>query len=104
MLRPEEWPKTVEEAVDQLISSMSEEDKEALRNTPEQDLILFHHGFGTYLRNEFGLRSDSNELLKSCGSRISPESAYDEYLAMIVDPDSASTEIIEATWKKLQQE
>ena len=101
MLRPEEWPKTVEEAVDQLISSMSEEDKEALRNTPEQDLILFHHGVGTYIRNEFGLWSDNKELLKSCGSRIFPESGYDEYLTMMVDPDDASMEIIEATWIRL---
>ena len=101
MLSPEEWPKTVEEAVDQVISSMSEEDKATLRNTPEQDLIVFHHGCKTAIRNDFGLWSGNEELLKSCGSRIFPESAYDEYLAMMVDPDSASMEIIKATWTRL---
>ncbi len=99
----EQWPKNVEEAVDQLISFMSEENKKTLRNTPEQDLIVFHHDFGTAIRNDFGLWSGNEELLKSCGSRMFPESAYDEYLAMMVDPDSASMEIIEAIWRKLQQ-
>ncbi len=37
-----EWPRTVEEAVDRLLSSMSEEDKQSFKNTPEKDLIMFH--------------------------------------------------------------
>jgi hypothetical protein len=50
-----EWPRTVEEAVDRLLSLMSEEDKQSLKNTPEKDLIMFHFGLGGYIRNEFGL-------------------------------------------------
>ena len=50
-----EWPRTVEEAVDRLLSSMSEEDKQSLKNTPEKDLIMCHFSLGAYIRNEFGL-------------------------------------------------
>jgi len=51
--RTKNWPRTVEEAVEQLISYMSEEDKETLRNTPEKDLIYPFPGCATsmgYLR------------------------------------------------------
>jgi hypothetical protein len=39
--------------VNDIISGLSPEDRERLRNTSEEDLILFHHGFGTGLRNGF---------------------------------------------------
>lgn len=97
------WPKTVEEAVDQLILLMSKEDKETLRNTPEKDLILFHHGFGTYTRNEFGLWGGNEDLMKSCALKIYPDSPYDESIPMFVLPDDASMEIIEATRRRLRQ-
>ncbi len=87
--RREIWPKTVEEAANQPISSMSEEDKETLRNTPREDLTLFHHGSGTDIRNKFGLWANNRELLKSCRSQMIPDSAYDDYLTM-VRPDEAS--------------
>ncbi len=97
-----QWPKTVEEAVEQLLSSMSEEYKEALKNTPDEDLILHHYGFGAYIRNEFGLWDNNKELLKSCGLQLYPDSPYNEYLPMMVHPDNASTKIIEATWRRPQ--
>ncbi len=54
MVRPKKWPKTVEDAVDQLISAMSEEDKQTLKNTHEKNLILCRFDLGTYIRNGFG--------------------------------------------------
>ena len=38
------WPKTLDEAVDQLLLSMSDEEKEEFRNTPKQEFTMFHHG------------------------------------------------------------
>jgi hypothetical protein len=98
------WPKTVDEAVDQLLLSMSEEDKGTLRNTPEGELFFYHFGWGLYIRNKFGLWSGNEEILKSCVSRKYPDSAYDEFLAMMMEPDGASMEIIKATWQRLRQE
>jgi hypothetical protein len=102
--RRKEWPKTVEEAVDQLLSSMPEEYREVLKNTAEEDLALFNHGLGTYIRNEFGLWANNGELLKSCGSQMMPDSAYDDYLMMMVNPDEASMVIIKALWGRLQDQ
>ncbi len=66
------------------------EDKETVKNTPEEHLIMFHHGWGTDIRNDFGLWSDNEELLKSCGAEW-------------MDADSASAIIIEAVWKRLHE-
>ena len=100
--RPEKWPRTVEEAVEQLMSSISEEDKERLRNMPEEDLIVLHMDLGLAIRNTFGLWQGNKELLKSCGLWSIPDSAYDDFLPMWVHPDDASGVIVEALWKTLQ--
>ena len=34
-----------------IIENMSEPDKANVVNTPEDDLIMFHHGWGTSIRN-----------------------------------------------------
>ncbi|KKN52045.1 hypothetical protein LCGC14_0616530 [marine sediment metagenome] len=85
-----ELPRTVEEAVDRLLSLISEEDKQSLKNTPEKDLIMFHFGLGEYIRNEFGFWQGNSELLKSR-----------EKESNFVHPDDSSSIIIEALWKKL---
>ena len=103
MERPKQWPKTVDEAVDQLVLTMSEEDIETLRNMVKRDLIILHHGFGTYVRNEFGLWRGNKELLKSCALQIYPDNPYDEFIPMFVHPDNASMVIIGATWRRLQK-
>jgi len=87
----EAWPRTVDEAVARLTSQMSAEAKRYVVTRPEEDLILFHHGWGTGIRNEFGLWRGNTELLASCGSTN-------------MHPDSASSVIIKATWMKLRQE
>ena len=103
MVDENKWPKTVDEAVDQLVLTMSEEDKKALGNMPEKDLFLSHFGLGMYIRNEFGLWAGNEELLKSCALQIYPDSPYDGFITMFVQPDDASTEIIKATWRRLQE-
>lgn len=89
MITQTKYPKTLEEAVDQFISSMSEGDMEKLINMPEEDLINLHLGWGDGIRNSFGLWAGDEELLKACGS----ESLH---------PDSASMVIIRAAWKRLR--
>lgn len=82
-------PLTVEQAVEEIISDMSEEDKEKVKDTPFSDLILYHHGWGTGIRNSFGLWRGNTELLKSA---CSSESCH---------PDDASMEIIYGVWNRL---
>lgn len=82
------WPRTVDEAVARILADMSAADKEKIRTTQKDDLILFHHGWGTGIRNQFGLWQGNPELMAACHA---------------THPDDASMVIIEAVWRKLQK-
>ena len=84
-----DWPRSLDAAVDKLIASMSEADKERLRNMAEHDLISFHFGWAMGIRNDFWLWAGNDELLDSCGS---------------FHPDDASMVIVHAVWERLQQD
>ena len=92
------WPRTIDDAIERIISGMSEEEKSELRNTPERELINFHFGLGWVIRNEFGLYQGNDALLKACArTRLN---AFEKLLFMN-DPDEASGFIIEEVWKQL---
>jgi len=82
-----EWPSTVNEAVTKILAGMSEADKFAVRAKKKDELIAYHHGWGTGIRNEFGLWSGNYSLLSDCHA---------------ANPDGASLVIIEAVWEKLR--
>ena len=78
---------TVEGTVADIIENMTEGDKAMLLNTTEEDLIQFHHGWGTHIRNHYNLWQNS-KLVKATGKE---------------HPDDASGVIIKAVWKALQE-
>ena len=41
------WPVTLAEAVSNILISMNKESKEKIRTTTKEDLIQYHHGWGT---------------------------------------------------------
>jgi hypothetical protein len=85
-LDPENWPVTVEEAVHDLLPRISPLDKLQIWFMKKEDLISLHHGFGTWIRNRYGLwRGNEKLILSACGFRC--------------HPDDASMEIIEAVWE-----
>ncbi|UCC22415.1 MAG: hypothetical protein JSW23_11660 [Planctomycetota bacterium] len=86
-------PRTYEEAVAHLVRTMSEEDKRSVRTTARDDLIKFHFGWGTGIRNDFGLWGDNTKLLESCARKKKLEQIH---------PDEASMLIIEGVWEALQ--
>jgi hypothetical protein len=81
------WPKTVDEAVTRILAEMDDADKARVRGTKKEDLIEFHHGWGTGIRNEFGLWKGNTNLLADCHTDT---------------PDTASMVIIEAVWQRLR--
>ena len=90
-LGPDTWPTTVQAAVEDIVSALPEEDKAALRKTEKEDLIRFHHGWGTGIRNDYGLWRGNRQLIESaCGEPC--------------HPDDASMVIIEAVWSALRRE
>ena len=69
-------PKTVQEAVDHMITALGHEEKELIKNADEADLLEFHYGLGTGIREVFRLWHGNKDLLRSCGSeRMHPDDA-----------------------------
>lgn len=90
LMAPGEWPTTVDATVKDILSKMSEKDKEFVRNTNLGDLIKFHHGWGTGIRNYYGLWRGNEALISdACGQPC--------------HPDGASMKIIYAVWHALQK-
>jgi len=65
---------------------LDEASKNKLCSMAKADLIMCHHGWGTAIRNEYGLWRGNTPLLKDTGSD---------------DPDDASMVIMEVVWEKL---
>ena len=87
-------PKTVDEAVDRLLSDLDLKDKIKIANMSIDDLINLQSNLHVYFKNAFGLWSGNTELLASCRS-ISKEPIYNE--------DDATVVIIGVLWQKLQE-
>ena len=85
-------PKTVEEAVDRLISDLDLEARVKIANMNLDDLVNFHSNLHIYFKNAFGVWSGNKELLADCRS-ISNEPIYNE--------DDATVVIIGVLWQKL---
>jgi hypothetical protein len=91
---PVSAPRTVNEAIDRLISNMPLKDKITVANMSQIELPNLHLTLGRYLMNNFGLLSGNQELLKSCRSAVKEVLQHEEDAVAI---------IIDALWKKLQQ-
>jgi hypothetical protein len=97
------WPTTVEEAVDRLLERMPKADKEELRAMPEEELILLHFGMAMSVRNRFGLWAGNEALLADCAATNARKNGM-ELSWVWIDPDDASMVIIEALWRRLQEQ
>jgi hypothetical protein len=84
------WPTTVDQAAKQIVSEMDEASKARVRATAGNQLIQYHHGWGTGIRNSLGLWRGNEALLASCGG------------GKRVHPDDCSMVIIGAVWALLQ--
>jgi hypothetical protein len=81
-----EWPKTLNEAVKICLLTLTPQEKKALKNNSEENLILFHFDLAMNIRNEFGMWAGNDDLIRSC---------------VEFEPDGASMAIVEAVWKEL---
>jgi hypothetical protein len=88
-------PKTVDEAVDRLISELPPQDRDLIADVYEDEVpFLSATILGVYIQNEFGLGLGNEALMHSCCSTVGV------YKLNFFD---ASTVIIEKLWKKLRQ-
>ena len=91
---PEEYPQTVEAAVDRLIAEMPLKDKTIMANLPQAELEPLNLSLGLYIRKHLILKGFNEELLESC-RRVSGNDHLSENRAAFV--------IIEQLWQKLQE-
>ena len=76
------WPRTVAEAVELKLRTMSEAEKAAIRGTPRDRVQDMYHGFQMLHRADFGLSEGNDSLLASCGSVRMPA---EECMRVILD-------------------
>ena len=86
-------PKTVDEAVDRLISDMPLREKTTVANMTEKELPSLYPALGDYIRNRFGLGSGNEKLKTSCRFVAGKKD---------IRPEEASVLIIHELWKKLR--
>ena len=77
---------TMDEVVQDILETLTEGQKADIRSKSKEDLIMYHHGWGTNIRNRY-LLWHNEELLKNIGKE---------------DADDASMVIIEAVWEALK--
>src|SRR3990167_6956369 len=84
-LPPDQWPEIVDAVVQDILKRMTEQDQKRIRETSKEALIQFHHGWGTDIRNHYGLwRGNKKLILSVCGKPC--------------HPDDTSMVIIKAEW------
>ena len=87
------FPQTVEQAVDKLLTKLSLKDKTMIVNIPEEKLLDLYHSFEGSRKGEFKLWLANNVLLDSCRSTSGKQHLTGQNAALV---------IIKALWKKLR--
>ena len=91
------YPDTINEAVRRLLSMLSEEEKEDIKNITKEDLVMLHHYLEPYIENEFGLWKKDRKPLGFCDNS-GPFTSCGE-----IEPDKASSFIIDYLLNELRE-
>jgi len=87
-------PKTVDEAVEKLISELKLSDRVFIARLKREDLYVLQISLGAHIRQEFGLLAGNRNLIHSC--RVVSESDT-------LTADQGVEIILEALWKELRR-
>lgn len=87
-------PKTVEDAIGQLIAEMPLKAKTTIANMTEAELVALNMSLGRYIKDKYGLISGNEELMDSCRLKSGGHR---------IREDDAATVIIHQLWQKLQK-
>lgn len=86
-------PKTVDEAIDQIVSDMSLEEKVRLASFDKEDLRVINYSLSIFIRNQLFMKDVNKELFESCRA-VSGNKNLNEATAALV--------IIEKLWERLR--
>jgi len=87
-------PRTVNEAVDDLILKLPLKDKVTISNMAEQELLSLHFSLGNFIRNKYGLWNGNEELISNCRFLLKKDTIHE---------DEVSSLIIKELWEKLRK-
>jgi len=87
-------PKTVDEAVDQIISDMTLEERVRMAYFDKEELRVINYSLSIFIRNQLFMRDINRELFESCRT-VSGNKNLNESTAALV--------IIERLWEKLRK-
>ncbi len=88
-------PRTIEEAVERLISELPLKDKTEIAKMGEKELIELHlSSLGLYIRTKYGLLSGNKDLLNDCRFYTGKKNLHAK---------SASYVIIKELWERLRE-
>lgn len=82
----------IDELAEKVINLLHEDDRQYLKETCKDDLILLHHTLGRHIRNQFGLWELKWTPVIVDGIDVSED-----------HPDAISMKIIERTWEILKE-
>jgi hypothetical protein len=85
-------PKSIEEALDVLVSEMPLRDRVMIANMSRDDVGFLHLSMGDYIREKFGLWGKNEALIASCRAVEGPN--YEGIPSMV---------IVRELWKKLRR-
>jgi len=88
------YPKTVDQAVERLISDLSLNDRVYIANLGREDLYLIQLSLRSHLGQELGLWSGNKDLIESCRIMSGSSGLRADYCPEI---------ILEALWRKLRE-
>ncbi|NIR13377.1 MAG: hypothetical protein GWN86_05280 [Desulfobacterales bacterium] len=88
------YPKTVDQAVERLLSDLSLKDRVYIANLAKEDLYLIHISLRSHIGQELGLWSGNKALIESC--RVISGSSE-------LGADQCPAVILDALWRKLRE-
>lgn len=87
-------PRTIDEAVERLMSELSLKDRATIANKTLEELTSLRMSLGGYIKNNFGLLAGNQELMKAC--RIVSKDAK-------LQVEDATALIIRELWQELRE-
>jgi hypothetical protein len=100
--KPSKPPKTVDQAVERLISELPLKDKTIIANMAEDDLITLQFTLGTYIGREFGIWEGNRELMESCELISGDEHLPTDFAPLVIIKELWSRFLSRARNKSLQ--
>ncbi len=88
------YPKTVDEAVERLISALSLKDRVYIASLDKNDLYLIHISLRAYVGQELGLWTGNRDLIESCRGVGHSDT---------LSPEQCLGLVLERLWRRLRE-